>query len=860
MVSETTTSSNPVNLHHSQSFASSFWSPDYLSGISVLFDKLEQGVAENTQVINFITARISLESAYASNLQTSTIETATSRTAAGGFNRDEGASLKQGFESFLEESKNQAVQHAHIAANLERLVRGPFSQYAAAHKTRISTARWTLVNITKEYQKGMAKVAKAQQTYFSKARQLEDFTDPTITSRIATPSSPLRHTLTASEQVAESKPQSIELAGIQYSPEKLATLLSSMVYSVPQETMRLAILGSYDHVSVGEDIVLWVRQYINLKSLGEAEKFGQGLIDNGFLRLVGSVGSRFSGSTNSKYQWLPKALNFSAESANEPKHSITGATTPPVKGHRSSPSMSKLIRVGGYISGFLPHGDEAAQEQDPSIVLGGGRESHINKLQREIADTDQQYKDLVYALDTQRCTMEQAISETLTFMQQCERDRVKAVKTVLRDFASSISKTVETLSESVSRMALHQEFVDPLKDLDYLIERYKTGNYAPKPVVYDNFFNSTKIQSFGVDIKHSAEIVESCIEYLTSPQTLSNEDDKDETLRVNEDDLSKKDDSDQHSESSDSSDKTAVASPSPTELVLDAKYKGLSENSKTILASLWASQQSPLPEIQALRSKINTGQDFDAFEVFSGVPLQVVISTLKEFLLELPDSIVTSTVYDIIKTTYAKNNGLTATDGETESKAKTTSQRVERLVGLIAHLPRVNLRCLQTLLVHFAEICGLPESEQTAKEDNEEDNSDVPSEVQELAKRIAPYILRPRTTTALTMTDKHPILFVQDLIIHRIKIFDEVEGRLNAASVAKSRTNSAGAEGNRRRSQIEARNRAIAQMAGTSSNGSSGGGTPRSPSPVTMGSAKLLPLTLSPVSRLSEAPAIGAKR
>lgn len=845
-----------ANMHHSHTFASSFWTPDYISGLVVLFDKLDQGVAENNQVLNFITARISLESAYASNLQTAVQENATSRVASAGFNRDEGASLKQGFESFLEETRNQGIQHAHIAANLERLVRGPFSQYAESHRNRISSTRSNLTSMAKDYQKGVGNAYKMQQSYFAKARQLEDNADPSM--RKANLSSPLRQSLTASaidERVEGAKPAdatapgSIELAGVMYTPETFGTLLSSMLYSISRATIRFSILGSYDNVSLGEDIVLWVRKYLSLKSLGDAEKFGQGLVDHGFIRLVGSVGSRFSGTTQSRYQWQPKAIDYSPGAVAVEAQSAA-ATSSPTSGHFSQNSMSKLTKVSGYISGFLPSGSqEEGKETDMK-----SHESQILKLQREIADVDQQYKAIVNALDVQRCKLEQSIIEALTFMQQCERDRVKAVKTVLRDFSAAAAKTIEGLNESVSRMALHEQFVDPLKDLDYLIERYKSGYYAPKPVVYDNFFNSTKIQSFGVDLKHSSHVVTSCIDYLTSPLALTSEDDKesqDSTLRGDED----YEVADNQSVASDGSEKTAVGSSrSSPDITLSAKYHGLSDTSKEILASLWAAQQSPLSEIQNLRNQINNGREFDGFEVFSGVPLQVVISTLKEFLLELPDSIVTSTVYDIIKTTYTKSNdsaGVIETPDEVKAQVM---QRVDRLVGLITHLPRVNITCLQTLFTHLAEICGLPESE-----DPDFDGAEpVPSAVQNLARTLAPYILRPRFTTALSMTDKHPAQFVQDMILHRVRIFEGAQARLNQRSQARSERSASVSKANRR-SLIEARSKVIAAMSQNSSSASghrsqsSVSSTPRSPSPIipppVMSSGKLLPLTLSPASR-----------
>lgn len=842
--------SDKANLHHSQSFANSFWSPDYLTGLGVLFDKLDQGVAENAQVVSFITARINLESAYASHLQTAALDNDSSKTATQGFNRDEGASLKQGFQAFLDESRNQGVQHAHIAANLERLVRGPFAQYAAAHKKRIQSARISITTLAKDYQKAVTNVTKTQQSYFSKARQLEDTSDPSL-GHHSNRASPLRQSLTLTEKITTEeaqKPQlststapaqpelppsepTIDLAGISYTPAKLVLLLTNLLNSVPQETLKIPIIGSYEHVSEGEDIVLWLRKFLGLKSLGEAEKFGQALVEYGFIRLVGAVGSRFSGSTNSKYQWQAKAINFSPESM---AHDLEQQASKPnaeekgfVKGHRAASSISKFNRVSGYFSGLLPAGTPTADGEEDTEEAATGRESQMLKLKREIAEVDQQYKEMVDSLDQQRCKLELAIEENLTFMQQCERDRIKAVKTVLKDFGTSVGKTIEGMNDSVSRMHIHEELIDPTKDLDYLIERYKTGNFSPKPVVYDNFFNSSKVQTFGVDFKHSTFFIPSCIEYLTSSTALG-EDDKsaDNTLRGDEDTRSEK------SDNSDASDRTAVFSSADTELSFNQKFHGLSDNAKEILAQLWAAPQSPMSEIQGLRCELNTGKHFDPFEVFSSVPLQVVISTLKEFLLELPDSIVSSTVYDIIKTTYAT------------TQASETLSRVDRLVGLLTHMPRENLAVLHSLLVHIAEICGLPETGSPSPE------VEIPQALSNLAKALAPYVLRPRTTTSLTMTDQHPASFLRDLVMHRAVIFEQLATKINS----RSRSSSSPGKTNNRRSLIEARNRAIQAMSQTGSStatkepAGNSATSPRSPSPVVSG--KLIPLTLSPAARI----------
>lgn len=88
-------------------FADSFWSGDYAagrlrppctthllicSGLGVLFGKLQQGVAENQQVLTIARMRAEAEDIYGMRL--GEIGTATDRVQ-GGFSRDDGASVRK---------------------------------------------------------------------------------------------------------------------------------------------------------------------------------------------------------------------------------------------------------------------------------------------------------------------------------------------------------------------------------------------------------------------------------------------------------------------------------------------------------------------------------------------------------------------------------------------------------------------------------------------------------------------------------------------------------------------------------------------------------------------------------------------
>src|ERR1700733_15676173 len=73
-------------------FADSFWSSDYAGGLGILFQKLQQGVTENQQMLTIASMRADAEELYSERLGdiAPTIDRMT-----GWFTRDDGASVKK---------------------------------------------------------------------------------------------------------------------------------------------------------------------------------------------------------------------------------------------------------------------------------------------------------------------------------------------------------------------------------------------------------------------------------------------------------------------------------------------------------------------------------------------------------------------------------------------------------------------------------------------------------------------------------------------------------------------------------------------------------------------------------------------
>ncbi|KAK1232125.1 Rho-GTPase-activating protein 8 [Marasmius sp. AFHP31] len=155
------------------SFNNSFWSQDYRKGLEVLYHKLEQGVAENDQVVAFIRARAAAEGQLANAL---------SNAPAGkpgvGFRADDGASLLMAFQGLQAESVSQAQIHRAIEKELETLVAAPFEEWAVGYKDRLQQSKNVVLNEwLKGYETAQSDVGKLKQYYLAKTRKADEAED-----------------------------------------------------------------------------------------------------------------------------------------------------------------------------------------------------------------------------------------------------------------------------------------------------------------------------------------------------------------------------------------------------------------------------------------------------------------------------------------------------------------------------------------------------------------------------------------------------------------------------------------------------------------------------------------------------------
>ena len=381
------------------------------------------------------------------------------------------------------EMDEAAKNHRKIASNIRELVVSPFGRWCDAHATRVQNSQDDLQSRIKLHDRQAEQVKKLRSQYYNKCRLLEDleeedklaFKDPKTSPKQQEEEkarSPPPPTITIKEPDPEEDEEPIDIGDKTYEPAAVKKLLTHMLETIKIGETKVPILGTYQNVSTGADIVQYIQQHMGADNLGYAEKVGQDLADHGFLRLVGNVGNTFANSSRMNYQWKPRVFK------------ITGVPDR-AKPMSRAPSMGlesidspTVGAVGDYLAGWNPLNNPYPNET-PS-----------QKLKREANEADERYKASIRKLDALRCNLEEAMIDHLKFMERCELDRLKAIKSVILDFSGAISNVIPSLQSTVDHMMLFQETVQPLGDLRYLLENYQTGPFAPKVVTYENYYNS----------------------------------------------------------------------------------------------------------------------------------------------------------------------------------------------------------------------------------------------------------------------------------------------------------------------------------------------------------------------------------
>lgn len=653
---------------------------------------------------------------------------------------------------------NEAARsHRKIGNNIRELVVNPFARWCEQHAARVQNSQDDLQGRIRTHDRQAETVRQYRSAYFNKCRRVEDldeeeklaFQDPNSTAVNGSPKQPPPPQNVPSINVneAEEEPEPVELGDETYQPEQIKKMLTHALENIRLGEAKVPILGTYQNVSTGAEIVDYVQKHMGGSSIAYAEQIGQDLINNGFLRLIGNMGSSFANSSKMNYQWRTKVFELTGIPEKRPK--LMGRTSTLASRDSGSGSTPESPVIGDRMTEMWQSGWNPLNNPYPNETPG-------EKLRREAKDADERYKAAVRKLDGLRCNLEEAIIDHLKFMERCETDRLKAIKSVILDFSGAISNVIPSLQSVVDNMMLFQETVQPLGDVRYLLENYRTGSYIPKVVTYENYYNKVEEQAFGVDIEARARADRKRVPTII----------------------------------------TSIL------MFLDSHYPDLEGDEAR--RSIWV-VDVPLSATHHLRNNINTGKQIP-MDLLEKYEIPIVASVLKLYLLELPDSLVSSHVYEIVKTIY------------TSTQSGSEQARISVIQSTLGQLRLANIATLDALVTHFTRLIELTSADEAY--------------VTQLVNTLAPCVLRPKQETGLSMTEKFNVRLLRDLFSHKDAIFGELkkQSSLTHTNSGNTRPNRAvSTDESKRKEAMEERQRAIA--AAQHAQATAGSSRSRQPSP-----------------------------
>ncbi|GBB97155.1 hypothetical protein RclHR1_02930004 [Rhizophagus clarus] len=574
-------------------FENSFWTPNnYSGGITVLYDKLEQGKIENEEVVAFIRERISIEELYGKKL----CDLSKISSRQDGFLRDDGASLRRSFEKVKNECCNLGQAHLQLASNLAEMVLQPLLKSKEEHAKRLKLSRDELTDYLKMYERLIGDVEKARINYQNKCKIADEIANEALIQR-------------SLEKEKEKMRNEFQLLVVvlgeqSFTEEEIMKFFVRMRKEIPSQEVKFPILGVYNDVYTGEDIAKWLQEnHLGARTLREAEMIGQELTDQGFLRLIGAYGNKFTSTSSAYYQWKPKSFNLRS----------TEEATPLSKGW------------GGLVSTITSN------------------QPNEKRARKEADEADEAYRHAVRRLDKTRLHLEESMIDHLNFMERKELDRIKASKAAFLNYAATFSGIISTTQMMSERLLVYHEALNPEKDIQFMIERYRTGPFIPRVILYRNQYNgSANDQTFGVpleekakhDLKYIPHIVTKCLSCIT---------------------------------------------------------KGFSKWSDTDKRLVWTTDV-PLASIHALRDNINDGEKV-TLKKLREYDLTIVAGVLKLYFLELPECLLTFELYEPVKLLYSIN----PEDHDVETRLSSVS-------NLLTTIPEGNYRTLNAFVSHLHQL------------------------------------------------------------------------------------------------------------------------------------------------------------
>ncbi|ORX61931.1 hypothetical protein DM01DRAFT_1403664 [Hesseltinella vesiculosa] len=397
----------------------------------------------------------------------------------------------------------------------------------------------------------------------------------------------------------------------------------------------------------------------------------------------------------------------------------------------------------------------------------------LQDLCQDMNQADHDYKQATKLLESLRLGIEETLFAHFEEMELLELERIQTLKHAFISMAAVLSNTIPMYQETYDQLMLYQETLHPEKDLKIIVEHTKVGRFCPKPILYTNFFDGPATdQIFGVPLEDLARK-----EQMPIPLLISN------GLATIESHLDTMQDHDR--------------------------------------SKLWV-HPHPLRTIHKVRNELNGFTQIPiTMHTLNNYDVSILSSVLWLYLLELPEPLTTSELYDTVKLLYA---------GSTHHDVVNT--HLSSVGNLMATLPAANYELIKALLYHFQKfLASINDDKLRARTQ------------QSLIHRFAPVFARSDASSNQHRHDRHPVRFLKDLLNHADAIFTDQVDAAHAQHQQRQQVLF------QRLSQSQRRSSSSEMTSSSSSEQDRPPLPPKRNNTVSLPTARRLPLVLAPSSR-----------
>ncbi|PVV00620.1 hypothetical protein BB560_004992 [Smittium megazygosporum] len=274
------------------------------------------------------------------------------------------------------------------------------------------------------------------------------------------------------------------------------------------------------------------------------------------------------------------------------------------------------------------------------------------------------------------------------------------MKSAIHQYISFTSDLIPKLMNIFDNQKTYEETIKPEQDVQLIIENYGTGKFWPSPMLYVPYGSRyTDYQIFGVP--------------LTEQLSVSK---KPEPMFI--------------AKSLSAITKMSVGFPK------DEAY------------NFWKAPFD-LAKVHDIRYKLNTSPKI-TLKFFKQQDLGLVINTLYLYLLELPDCLCTSDLYDPIKALYSIKDDI--------------ADRLKPLSSLLSSLYPANLVTLKAIVKTIKNLMS-----------DDEDENRKNEFLAYVSHRLGNVVLRPSLNSNRSTHDLHPQKFFTDLVLNYEKYLENLE-------------------------------------------------------------------------------------